>query len=334
MIKRDRATDKEAMKLESHPQSSEVGNGAAREEELQACITQTQNRALKTNRLMERVVESQNWGRALKRVMQNKGAPGVDKMSTSSLPDWLKQNGKQLIKELLAGSYKPKMVRRVVIPKPGGGERNLGIPTVIDRLVQQALLQVLNDAVDSSFSESSYGFRPGKSAHQALLKAQEYVKEGRDIVVDIDIERFFDRVNHDVLMSRISRRIEDKRVLRIIRAFLNAGILHNGVCIIQEEGTPQGGPLSPLLANILLDELDKELEQRGHKFCRYADDCNIYVSSQKAGERVMATLREFLAKRLRLKLNKEKSAVGPSRYSQIPGLYTLNEWSTFDSKTK
>lgn len=334
MVKHDGATDKESMKIESHPQNSEIGNEAVGVVELQTCIVQTQDRALKTDRLMEGIVEPQNWEIALKKVMRNKGAPGVDKMLTTRLPDWLKENCKKVSEELLAGRYKPSPVKRVVIPKPGGGERNLGIPTVVDRLVQQAMLQVLNEIVDASFSESSYGFRPGRSAHQALQKAQEYVREGRDIVVDIDIEKFFDAVNHDVLMARVARRIEDKRVLKVIRAFLNAGIMQDGVRIMQEEGTPQGGPLSPLLANILLDDLDKELERRGHKFCRYADDCNIYVQSQKAGERLLTSISEFLGKRLRLKVNNKKSAEGPSSYSQVPGIQTHNEWRSLDSKTE
>jgi group II intron reverse transcriptase/maturase len=225
-------------------------------------------------------------------------------------------------------------VKRVTIPKPGGGTRDLGIPTVVDRMVQQALLQVLNEIIDPTFSESSYGFRPGKSAHKALEKASVYVQEGYEIVVDIDLEKFFDKVNHDVLMSRVARRIQDKRVLKLIRAYLNAGIMINGICFVSDEGTPQGGPLSPLLANILLDDLDKELEKRGHRFCRYADDCNIYVATQRAGERVMESVKEFLEKRLRLKINESKSAVGPSKFSQISWIQNLNEWRTFDCKAE
>jgi RNA-directed DNA polymerase len=221
--------------------------------------------------------------------------------------------------QLLDGSYQPKTVRGVEIPKPGGGNRQLGIPTVVDRLVQQAILQVLEPILDPTFSPSGFGFRPGKSAHQALAQAQTYVADGREIVVDMDLEKFFDRVNHDILMARVARRIGDKRLLRIIRRFLEAGMMQNGVCIERHEGTPQGGPLSPLLANLLLDDLDKELERRGHRFCRYADDCNIYVQSQAAGERVMASIVEFLEDGLRLKVNRKKSAVAPTKERSFLG---------------
>ncbi|MCK4391696.1 group II intron reverse transcriptase/maturase [Candidatus Bipolaricaulota bacterium] len=260
---------------------------------------------------MERICERANLNRAYKRVKANKGAAGVDGMTVHDLHDWLAEHKEELIATLLNGTYQPQPIRGAQIPKPGGGMRQLGIPTVVDRLVQQAILQVLEPLLDPTFSESSYGFRPGRNAHQALRKGAEYVKAGRGIVVDIDLEKFFDRVNHDILMARLARRIADKRLLRIVRCFLGAGMMQDGVCIERYEGTPQGGPLSPLLANLLLDDLDRELERRGHWFCRYADDCNIYVRSQAAGERVMASITGFLERRLRLRVNHEKSAVAP-----------------------
>jgi RNA-directed DNA polymerase len=260
---------------------------------------------------MEEVASSTNLNQAYKRVKANKGAAGVDGMSVSDLLPWIKLNRERLIASLLDGSYQPTTVRGVEIPKPGGGSRQLGIPTVVDRLVQQAILQVLEPIFDPTFSGSSFGFRTGRSAHHALAQAQTYVADGRYIVVDLDLEKFFDRVNHDVLMARIARRIGDKRLLRIIRRFLEAGMMQGGVVIERHEGTPQGGPLSPLLANLLLDDLDKELERRGHRFCRYADDCNIYVASDAAGKRVMASVTAFLEGRLRLKVNRQKSAVAP-----------------------
>jgi RNA-directed DNA polymerase len=262
-----------------------------------------------TSRLMEQVVEPDNLNRAYAKVIANKGSPGIDGMRVDQLADWIRGHKQTFTAGLLDGSYQPKPVRGVNIPKPGGGQRQLGIPTVIDRLVQQAFLQVLTPILDPTFSPSSYGFRPGKSAHQALAAAKEHVAEGFSIVVDIDLEKFFDRVNHDVLMNRLGRHVGDKRVLRIIGRFLRAGLMQNGVCMEREEGTPQGGPLSPLLANLMLDELDKELEKRGHRFCRYADDCNIYVQSIKAGERVMAGVTMFLEKELHLRVNRLKSAV-------------------------
>jgi group II intron reverse transcriptase/maturase len=247
---------------------------------------------------------------ALKQVERNRGAAGVDKLTVEQLRAYLREHWLRIKEELLAGDYQPLPVRKVEIPKRGGqGMRMLGIPTVLDRLIQQALHQVLSPLFEASFSESSYGFRPNRSAQQAVLKAREYVREGRRWVVDIDLEKFFDRVNHDVLMSRLARRIKDKRVLRLIRRYLQAGMMSNGLMTARREGTPQGGPLSPLLSNILLDELDKELERRGHKFCRYADDCNIYVQSRSAGERVMKSINRFLERRLRLQVNAEKSAV-------------------------
>ncbi len=263
-----------------------------------------------TARLMEQVCEPANLNRAYARVKANKGSPGVDGLTVGKLGGWIKRHKQPFIASLLDGSYRPQPVRGVQIPKPGGkGMRQLGIPTVVDRLVQQAMLQVLEPILDPTFSASSYGFRPGRSAHDALASARGYVADGRTIVVDIDLEKFFDKVNHDILMARLGRWVGDKRMLRIIGRFLRAGLMQNGVCLLREEGTPQGGPLSPLLANLLLDDLDKELEKRGHRFCRYADDCNIYVRSQAAGERVLSSVTEFLEQTLRLRVNRDKSAV-------------------------
>jgi RNA-directed DNA polymerase len=261
-----------------------------------------------TSRLMEEVVERDNLKAALRRVRQNKGSPGIDGMTTEELLPYLREHWVQIRGELLAGTYRPQPVRRCEIPKKDGGLRPLGIPTTLDRFIQQAILQVLQPRFDPTFSEHSYGFRPGRSARQAIAKAQRYVEEGRRYVVDADLEQFFDRVNHDVLMGRLAKRIEDKRVLRLIRHYLEAGVMCHGVVIERHEGTPQGGPLSPLLANVLLDEVDRELEKRGHAFVRYADDCNVYVRSPRAGERVMAFLRKRYT-RLHLKINEEKSAV-------------------------
>lgn len=279
-----------------------------------------------TEQMMEKICEPLNLNRAYKRVKANKGAAGVDGMTVDELLEWIAIHKESLIESLLTGSYRPQSVLGVEIPKPGGkGVRQLGIPTVVDRLVQQAILQVLEPMFDSSFSDSSYGFRPGRSAHQALKRAREYVQEGYGIVVDIDLEKFFDRVNHDILMSRLSKRIKDKRLLRILRRFLSAGMMKQGVCISRREGMPQGGPLSPLMSNLLLDELDKELEHRGHKFCRYADDCNIYVRSLCAGERVMGSVKRFLEKHLRLKVNETKSGHAPVEERQFLGYRLLGE---------
>jgi RNA-directed DNA polymerase len=258
---------------------------------------------------MEDVVERENLKAALAQVKRNKGAAGIDGMSVDDLPAYLKEHWPTIRAQLLDGAYKPQPVRRVEIPKASGGVRLLGIPTVLDRLIQQAVMQVLQADWDPTFSETSFGFRPKHSAHQAVERAQAYTASGYAIVVDIDLEKFFDRVNHDVLMGLVAKRVADKRILKLIRGFLTAGAMEGGLVSPTEEGTPQGGPLSPLLSNLMLDVLDKELEKRGHRFVRYADDCNIYVRSQRAGERVMAGIERFLAKRLRLKVNKAKSAV-------------------------
>ena len=258
--------------------------------------------------LMERVVARANAVEAFKRVWRNKGSPGIDGRTVAELEPYLRENWGAIREQLLAGSYQPSAVKRQEIPKSGGGMRELGIPTVLDRFVQQLLLQVLQPMFDPTFSEHSHGFRPGRRAHDAVREAQKYIQDGRRWVVDVDLEKFFDRVNHDVLMGKLHNRIGDQRVLRMIRRFLEAGIMADGVVVERREGTPQGGPLSPLLANVLLDEVDKELERRGHAFVRYADDCNVYVRSKRAGERVMQALRRLYGK-LRLQVNEEKSAV-------------------------
>lgn len=258
--------------------------------------------------LMEQVVARENAMAALKRVRRNKGSPGIDGMTVDDLPWYLRAHWSAIRGALLAGTYRPSPVKRQLIPKSGGGVRQLGIPTVLDRFIQQLLLQVLQPIVDPTFSEHSHGFRPGRRAHEAVREAQQYIQNGRRWVVDVDLEKFFDRVNHDVLMGKLQNRIGDGRVLRITRRYLKAGIMADGVVVERYEGTPQGGPLSPLLANVLLDDVDKELERRGHCFVRYADDCNVYVRSRRAGERVLAALRRKYAK-LRLRINEEKSAV-------------------------
>jgi group II intron reverse transcriptase/maturase len=257
---------------------------------------------------MERVVARENATEALKRVRRNKGGPGIDGMRVEELEPYLHEHWGCIREQLLEGSYRPSAVKRQLIPKSSGGMRELGIPTVLDRFVQQLMLQVLQPIFDPTFSEHSHGFRPGRRAHDAVRKAQQYVQDGRRWVVDVDLEKFFDRVNHDVLMGKLHNRIADPRMLWIIRRFLTAGVLADGVAVERHEGTPQGGPLSPLLANVLLDEVDKELERRGHCFVRYADDCNVYVRSKRAGDRVLAALRQKYAK-LRLRVNEEKSTV-------------------------
>jgi RNA-directed DNA polymerase len=258
---------------------------------------------------MERVVERSNLWLAYQRVVQNKGAPGVDDLTVAEFRDWLKVHWPSVKRALLEGRYLPRPVRRVDIPKPSGGIRTLGVPTVVDRLIQQALHQVLQPLFEPTFSEGSYGFRPGRRAQQAVSRAQAYIREGKRWVVDLDLEKFFDRVNHDALMARVARQVSDARVLKLIRRFLEAGMMSEGLVQPRTEGTPQGGPLSPLLSNILLTDLDRELERRSLAFCRYADDCNIYVGSRVAGERVMRGVRVFLEEVLHLRVNTEKSAV-------------------------
>ena len=259
--------------------------------------------------LMEEVCERENCKQALARVKANKGSPGVEGMTVHDLPGYLKQHWPAIREQLLSGTYEPQPVKRVEIPKPDGGMRKLGIPTVLDRFIQQAVAQVLQSRWDRTFSDHSYGFRPGRSAHQAVEQAQQYMAAGYRWVVDLDLEKFFDRVNHDKLMAKIAERVSDKRLLKLIRAFLRAGVMENGLVSPVDEGTPQGGPLSPLLSNIVLDEFDRELERRGLRFARYADDSNIYVRSRRAGERVMESVKRFITTRLKLKVNDQKSAV-------------------------
>jgi RNA-directed DNA polymerase len=268
----------------------------------------TENPAI-TESLMEEVCERENCKQALKRVKANKGSPGVDGMTVHELPGFLQQHWPVIREQLLSGTYKPQPVKRVEIPKPDGGVRKLGIPTVLDRFIQQAVMQVLQKRWDRTFSEHSYGFRPGRSAHQAVAAAQQYIAAGHRWVVDLDLEKFFDRVCHDQLMAKIAERVSDKRLLKLIRAFLRAGVMEGGLVSPVDEGTPQGGPLSPLLSNLVLDEFDRELERRGHRFARYADDSNIYVRSRRAGERVMKSLTRFIHTKLRLQVNQSKSAV-------------------------
>lgn len=308
---------------------AEAGGAAAqaavRGFEAQTTIGENENLAATAN-MMEEILESENLKQAIKRVMQNKGAAGIDGMSVESLQPYLAANWKRIRLELLQGKYVPKAVKRVEIPKANGGVRQLGIPSVVDRFIQQAIQQVMQKHLDGQFSNFSYGFRPGKSQHQAVEQAQKFVSSGLTFVVDMDLEKFFDSVNHDVLMSRVAKRISDKRVLKLIRAFLNSGMLDQGLVQPTEEGVPQGGPLSPLLSNILLDELDRELEKRKLHFVRYADDCNIYVASERAGERVMDSITKFLAKKLRLRVNEKKSAVGRPWERQFLGFtYTAEK---------
>lgn len=272
-----------------------------------------------TEQLMERVVEHENLGRACRKVRANRGSPGIDGMKTDLLEEWLRNHEAELRNALLGGTYVPQPVKGVQIPKPGGGKRQLGIPTAIDRLIQQAILQILDPILDPTFSKHSYGFRAYKSAQQAVEQAALYVEEGRNIVVDIDLEKFFDRMNHDILMGKLAKQIKDRRILKIIRRYLQAGMMNDGVCVAREEGASQGGPLSPLLANFLLNDLDKELEKRGHCFCRYADDCNIYVRTMEAGNRVMESITRYLETKLKLKVNREKSCVAPTTQRKFLG---------------
>ena len=273
-----------------------------------------------TNRLMEEVCERENLKEALRRVKANKGSAGVDGMTVDEITGYLKQHWPAIREQLLNGTYEPKPVRRVEIPKPdGGGVRKLGIPSVLDRFIQQAVMQVLQRRWDRTFSDYCYGFRPGRSAHQAVAQAQQYIAEGHSWCVDFDLEKFFDRVNHDKLMGQIAKRVEDKRLLKLIRAFLNAGVMENGLVSRSVEGTPQGGPLSPLLSNLVLDELDRELERRGHRFVRFADDSNIYVRSERAGQRVMESITRFITQRLKLKVNETKSAVARPQERKVLG---------------
>jgi RNA-directed DNA polymerase len=283
----------------------------ARREDIESLsVVSEPERPANTSRTMEEVCERENLKAALRQVKANKGSAGVDGMTVNQLGDYLKQHWPAIREQLLNGTYEPEPVRRVEIPKPdGGGVRKLGIPTVLDRFIQQAVMQGLQRQWDPTFSRHSYGFRPGKSAHQAVAQAQQYIAAGYGWVVDLDLEKFFDRVNHDKLMGQIAKRIEDKRLLKLIRAFLNAGVMENGLVSPSVEGTPQGGPLSPLLSNLVLDELDRELERRGHRFVRYADDCNIYVCSERAGRRVMEGVTRFITRKLKLKVNESKSAV-------------------------
>ena len=288
--------------------TGEARSAGAEGTEARAAKTEVESRAA-VGPSMEAIVERDNLRKALAQVKRNKGAPGIDGMSVDDLAPYLKEHWPAIRAQLLDGTYQPQPVRRVEIPKASGGTRPLGIPTVLDRLIQQAVMQVLQAGWDGTLSEASFGFRPGRSAHQAVQRAQELIASGHDHVVDIDLEKFFDRVNHDILMGLVAKRVADKRILKLIRGFLTAGVLADGLVGPTEEGTPQGGPLSPLLSNLMLDVLDKELETRGLNFVRYADDCNIYVRSQRAGERVMASIDRFLTGRLKLRVNKAKSAV-------------------------
>jgi|LGOV01.1.fsa_nt_gb group II intron reverse transcriptase/maturase len=299
----DRIEMSGAMAKGSDQKSPEYANGVTRG-------TATKEEPCpETQRLLDMILSRENMQAAYQRVVSNKGAAGIDKMTVGELGDYLRQNWPRIREQLLAGEYQPQAVRKVKIPKASGGTRTLGIPTVLDRLIQQAVHQQLMPIFDQHFSDASYGFRPRRGAQQAVQRAQQHVSDGHRWIVDLDLEKFFDRVNHDILMSRLARKVKDKQVLRLIRRYLQAGLLEGGVVSIRQEGTPQGGPLSPLLSNILLDELDKELERRGHRFCRYADDCNIYLQTKRSAQRVMASVTQYLEETLKLKVNRSKSAV-------------------------
>ena len=309
--------DEKQQKNRKNPTLGERASSEARQESPQGSESDMAENELdnqETKHMMEEILGKENLKAALKAVLRNKGAPGIDGMTVEELPEFLKANWTEIRNKLLEGKYKPQPVRRVEIPKPGGGTRMLGVPTVLDRFLQQAVQQIFQQKWNDTFSDGSYGFRPGRSAHQAIERARQYIQDGWNVVVDMDLEKFFDRVNHDVLMSRVARRVKDKRLLKLLRAFLNAGVMENGVKSVSNEGMPQGGPLSPILSNVLLHELDCELERRGLRFVRFADDCNVYVKTERAGLRVMESITNFLAKRLRLTVNQEKSAVGkPAR---------------------
>ena len=306
-------------KLDFSPSPAGEAREAEREETESRPAVHDPERPASTNQWMEEVCERDNLKKALQRVQANKGSPGIDGMTVDDLTGYLKQHWPTSREQLLNGTYEPHPVRRVEIPKPDGGVRQLGIPTVLDRFIQQAVMQVLQRHWDRTFSDYSYGFRPGRSAHQAVAQAQKYIAAGHTWVVDFDLEKFFDRVNHDKLMGQIATRVEDSRLLTLIRAFLNAGVMENGLVSPTVEGTPQGGPLSPLLSNLVLDELDRELARRGHRFVRYADDCNIYVRSERAGQRVMESLTRFITQRLKLKVNETKSAVAQPQQRKFLG---------------
>src|SRR5438309_4222906 len=307
------------MELDFSSALTGAARAAAGEETESLVATNGSESPARTDRLMEEVCDRENLKAALRQVKGNKGSAGVDGITVNQLPDHLKQHWPSIREQLLNGTYEPKPVRRVEIPKPDGGVRKLGIPTVLDRLIQQAVMQVLQRRWDRTFSDSSYGFRPGRSAHQAVTQAQKYIAEGYGWCVDLDLEKFFDRVNHDKLMGRIAKRVEDKRLLKLIRAFLNAGVMENGLVSPSLEGTPQGGPLSPLFSNLVLDELDRQLECRGRRCVRYSDDCNIYVRSERAGQRVMTSITRFITQKLKLKVNETKSAVARPQERKILG---------------